>query len=339
MKYALFVAGVAAALAIPTAASASTHSTAGASSSASPAVTANCEPHPGACGYPDSHTTGISPTIQLQQVPVQVSSGPGWHFDSRGFVVVDGAGATLTNLLIPYPVAISAPNVTLDNDLIANGVVTSGAHKGDRVVPNGVVSSTIIAITLRHASGVTVQHCTISGLSANGAPLAAGIKDIYGDSAGLTAEDNDISDTSVAVDVEQGLVQHNYVHSEAPGSTKIAGIESDGRSTNQLTIENNTVLVGMNKEYAIGLFTTNGPQENRTVDGNLLAGGNYTIYGGQQVGGPASSNIMFTNNRVSRAFFANGGLYGPATAFNSAGVGNTWTGNFWDDTLAPIPAP
>jgi hypothetical protein len=330
--------GVAAVLAVPTAAAASTLSTTS-SPHVSPALLANCEPNPSSCGYPDADNTGVNPAVRLQQVPNQVSSGTGWHFDSRGYVVVNGNGANLTNLLIPYPVSITASNVTLNNVEIANGIVTAGPRRGTRIAPSAATSSTIIAVTLRHATGVTIEHTTISGLSANGAGLAAGIKDIYGDAAGLTVANDNISDTSIGIQVDQGQIQGNWVHSEAPADGQVAGIESNGRSTSQLTIEGNTVLVGANKSYAIGLFPDSGAQQNRTVDGNLLAGGNYTIYGGEPAKGPASSNVVITNNRVSRAFYLKGGLYGPATAFNPASSGNSWTDNIWDDTTLPIPAP
>jgi hypothetical protein len=298
----------------------------------------NCEPNPSACGYPEADTTGVSPTVDLQSVPTQISSGPGWHFDSRGWVQVTGNGASLSGLFIPYPVNITASNVTLQNDVIAHKA--AGARPPHNVMaPASVTGPNVIAVTLRHTSNVTIENTTISGLNPDGTGLTAGIKDIYGDSTGLQVLDDNISDTSTGVQVESGLVQDSWIHSEAFTGGRVAGVESSGVSTAQLTIEHNTILVGTNKAYAIGLFADAGPQENRTVDNNLLAGGAYTIYGGQASGGPASSNIVITNNRISRAFYLKGGFYGPATAFNPLGAGNVWSGNFWDDTLATIPAP
>jgi hypothetical protein len=66
------------------------------------AVPANCVPDVGVCGYPDAETSGVPGTVVLQEVPEQVSSGPGWYYDSRGFVQVNGNGADLSGLLIPY---------------------------------------------------------------------------------------------------------------------------------------------------------------------------------------------------------------------------------------------
>jgi hypothetical protein len=343
LKLYLLALGAAAALAVPTAAAASTQSSA---VPGQPAVRAmpmtaptNCEPDPVLCGYPDADSTGVTPTVNLQAVPAQVASGPGWHFDPRGWVVVNGNGANLSGLLIPYSVDIAASNVTLRDDLIAHGAVTAVRHAKAMPARIDPASSYQFGILLRHASNVTIEDTTISGLNPNGTGLTAGIKDVYGDSTGLQVLQDNISDTSIGIQVESGLINGNWIHSAAFTGGHVAGVESNGGGSGSLTIEDNTVLVGTNKAYAIGLFEDFGPQANRTVDGNLLAGGAYTIYGGQPSGGVASSDIVVTNNRISRAFYPKGGFYGPATAFNSLGTGNAWSGNFWDDTLAAIPAP
>jgi hypothetical protein len=43
------------------------------------------------------------------------------------------------------------------------------------------------------------------------------------------------------------------------------------------------------------------------------------------------------NNRFSRTYFASGGQYGVDAYFQSSNT--TWSGNIWDDTLAPITGP
>ena len=73
--------------------------TAAASASAkAPAQQLNCAAAPSACGYPDATNTGVPAGTALLTVPGQVSSGPGWHYDPRGWVEVTGNGATLTGL-------------------------------------------------------------------------------------------------------------------------------------------------------------------------------------------------------------------------------------------------
>ena len=52
-----------------------------------------------------------------------------------------------------------------------------------------------------------------------------------------------------------------------------------------------------------------------------------------------TSNIQVTGNRFSNAFYPRGGFYGPVAHFRPGDPENIWYGNFWDDTLAPVPAP
>ncbi len=300
----------------------------------------NCVPDVGACGYPDAETSGVPGTDVLQEVPNQVSSGPGWHFDSRGFVQVTGNGANLSNLLIPYSVNITASNVTLNDDLITHGVITGANLRGHTEADPAPDPSLDYAITLRHTSDVTIENTTIDGLEVGSTTLGGGIEDVNGDSTGLQISSDNIADTSAAIQADAGTITGNYLHSEMTGAdgTKVMGIESNGGS-GSLTIEDNTVLVGTSTSYAIGLFSDHGTQANKTVEGNILAGGNYVIYGGFSNGGPDTSNMQVTNNRISRYFYPNGGAFGPGAHWDVAGPGNVWSGNFWDDTLAPIPAP
>ena len=76
----------------------------------------NCAAAPSKCGYPDATNSGVPAGTALKAVPGQVSSGPGWHYDSRGWVEVTGNGANLTGLSIPYNVDVTASNVTLNHD-------------------------------------------------------------------------------------------------------------------------------------------------------------------------------------------------------------------------------
>lgn len=303
-------------------------------------VLTNCVPDVGVCGYPDAETSGVPGTTVLQEVPNQVSSGPGWFFDPRGFVKVFGNGADLSDLLIPYNVTIAASNVTLQDDLITHGVITGASLHGTTAAIPPPDPALDVAITLRHTSNVTIEDTTISGLEPGTSTLAAGIKDVYSDSTGLQILSDNIANTSTAIQVSMGTITGSYIHSEIPGASggKIAGIESDGGS-GSMTIQDNTILVGTSTEYAIGLFTTYGAQANKVITCNIMAGGNYVLYGGFNSGGPDSSNIQVTDNRFSRFFYPNGGVHGPAVHWDPLGPGNVWSGNFWDDTLATIPAP
>ena len=270
--------------------------------------------------FPNASNTGLPAGTTLKTVPGQVSKGTGWHFDSRGWVQVDGKGAVLSGLYIPYNLNVAASNVTVKNVQ----VVTSGQSS--------------FGISVRHTSGVTIENSTISGVNAGAGRVMVGIKDIYNDSTGLAVLNNDISAASTGVQMESGLIQGNYIHNMGSiGGDHLDGIHSTGGVTGQLTIVHNTIFNNFGQTGAVVLTEDFGVQANRLIDDNLLAGGGYTIYAGQNSGGPATSNIKVTNNRISTTYFPKGGQYGPLASFNKTTM--VWSGNVWDSSGQAIPAP
>ncbi|HXS65757.1 MAG TPA: hypothetical protein VN767_23130 [Streptosporangiaceae bacterium] len=298
---------------------------AGAAAGLGPAASAAtvCSTSPSSCGYPDATNTGVPSGRTLQTVPGQVSSGPGWYYDTRGWVQVTGNGANLTGLYIPYNVNISASNVTLNDDEIMAG----GANS--------------MGVSLRHTSGVTIENTTITGINATSGRLMTGIKDVFSDSTGLVVNANNISNFETGVQLEAGLVENNYIHD--PGymsADHTNGVMSNGDNT-PLTITHNTIFNSLGQTDDIALFQDFSGQANRTITNNLLGGGAYSIYGGatNEASYGVPTNITVTGNRIATNYFANGGAYGPVAYFDSSGTGSTWSGNTWDATGATIPSP
>jgi hypothetical protein len=114
-----------------------------------------------------------------------------------------------------------------------------------------------------------------------------------------------------------------------------------------MLIQHNTVLNPNGQTDCIALFQDNAPPAiaNKTITNNLLAGGGYCIYGGQsgtEYAGLPATDIVVTNNKISTMYYANGGAFGPATAFSPGNSGNKWSGNVWYDGPrkgVTIPAP
>ena len=288
----------------------------------SEAAVTNCMKSPSACGYPDASNTGVPAGTTLKTVGTQVTKGPGWYFDSRGWVVVNGNGAVLSGLYIPYGVNIEASNVTLKNDKIVVG------------------GQSAIAVALRHTTNATVENCTISGFNSGSERMMTGVKDVFGDATGTQVLNNNISNYETGVQLGAGLVQGNFIHN--PGyitADHTNGIMSNGGGTALLTINHNTVFNDRGQTDAVALFEDFGVQTNRRVTNNLLAGGGYSLYGGQKAGGPASSNIVISGNRFGTGYFAQAGQYGPVTQFDSSGSGNVWSGNVWDSNGSAVSAP
>ncbi|HVB44051.1 MAG TPA: hypothetical protein VNF47_15290 [Streptosporangiaceae bacterium] len=263
--------------------------------------------------FPSALTTGVPKGTTLLAVPGQVSHGPGWYFDPRGFVQVDGDGAVLSGLYIPYNLDITGSDVTIrDVRVVAGG-------------PN------VIGISLRHTSDVTIKDCTTSGRDTRAGRLMAGIKDVFGDSASTMILRDDISMFESGVQLETGLIQGSYIHDPGylPGD-HTNGVTSNGGGTRRLTITGNTILVDRAQTDAIGLFEDFGGQQNRIITGNLLAGGGYTVYAGQNPGGPPSRDIVITGNQISSRYYPRGGFYGCVTDIGMRKYGNIWSENTWN---------
>jgi len=312
----------------------------------------NCAPVPSKCGYPDATNTGLVTKIKVtkrvkikkkkrvikrkklrgkkrfrfvkrhrfesvpfQTIPDDVQSGDGWHWDPRGWVSIDKEGAVFKNYIVKGTVDVVADNVTIDNVR--------------------VYSSGYFGIAIRSADNTTINRCMVG--PAPGEPrVEAAIKDVYADSANTKVYRCNLYGWATGVQIYRGTIAHNYIHDPI----YVNGDHTNGTTSNgfteQLNIVHNTVFNHLTQTDAISLFQDFGLEANRTIANNLMAGGGYSLYAGQNSGAPATYNIKVYNNRFSRIYFTRGGYYGPATAHNSSGAGNVWSNNIWDDTGAPV---
>jgi hypothetical protein len=115
-------------------------------------------------------------------------------------------------------------------------------------------------------------------------------------------------------------------------------IQTVGGSTldMRLEIRNNTVINTEPQTSAVLLDDANGvglvPVRDVLVEGNLFAGGGYTLYcGGLVAEGHDPAGIVIRNNVFSRELWPNSGYYGPVAYFDPSAPGNAWTGNVYDD--------
>jgi hypothetical protein len=275
----------------------------------------NCITVPHACGFPDGTNTGVPSGTVLKSVPGQVSSGPGWHFDPKGgYVRVTARGTVLSGLSIPYNLSIEASDVTVQDVQ----VVTDG----------------YFGISLRHTTGVTIEDSTISGRNPTSGRVNSAIDDVYGDSTGTVIKNNNISQFRTGVQISTGLIVGNYIHD--PGyidGDHTNGIAA-GMTAEPLTIYGNTVFNDLGQTDDISLNAARSGQDvaNKIVVGNLLAGGSYSIYGGNGRNDP-TSNIVIKDNDFGRLYYPHGGHYGPVAYFDPTGSGNVWSGNVWSGNV------
>ena len=286
-----------------------------------PAPSTGCVAQPSACGLPDASTTGPAAGTAFKTVgPGGVTSGPGWHYDSRGWVTVDGKGAVFEGYRVPFNVDITASDVTVRNNLLE-------------------YSSNEWGFSLRHTTNVTIDHNTIHGGSTPTTVCDNAIRDIYGDSDAVTITNNNIYGCASGINHfdRGGLIQGNYIHDigftcPAGSGTDCGhfnGIQLGSGSGPLMTIDKNTILIPAAYTDAVMLANDDGAQTNRRITNNLLAGGAYTFYGSGGASGQAT-NIVFTGNRFSTKYFANSGSYGPVAHWQNS-TGNVWSNNTWDD--------
>ena len=263
------------------------------------------------CRFPGAASTGIAASTALRTVPQQVSSGPGWSYDrAADQVEVSGNGTVLRGLSISCDLDIRASNVTIEDIR----VVTSGDF----------------GISLRDTANVTIENSTIAGANRTTGRVDVAIDDIDGDATGTVIKDNNIYDFRTGVMLSAGLIRGNYIHS--PGyisGDHTNGIYANG-SDDSLNIDDNTIMIPLGQTDAITLDASGSGQTiaNKTIEGNLIAGGGYSIYAGASQGN-ATSDIVIKDNWFSRQYYRSGGRYGPAVYFDRGGTGNVWAGNVW----------
>lgn len=293
----------------------------------------DCASRPAKCGYPSNRNSGLKKKVRrttadgrrivrevrFQTIPDDVRSGPGWRWDSRGFVQINGDETVFKNFIVKGTVDVLADNVAIKNVRVLVGGESFG-------------------IALRRADNTKIKRCFV-GPAKGERRLMVGIKDIYGDAQNTKIIRCNIYGTSTGIQIGRGRIVRNFIHDlRYESGDHLNGITSNG-SSGHLLVKRNTIFNSHDQTDAIGLFQDFGIEANRTIVGNLVAGGGYTIYGGEGSGDRSSYNIKITNNRFSNIFYNRSGYYGHGTAFNRHGNGNVWSGNFWDHNGRSVPVP
>ncbi|MEV0181898.1 hypothetical protein AB0I54_21780 [Streptomyces sp. NPDC050625] len=267
---------------------------------------------PREAGFPDARSTG--PRISLTP-----------HATGNMSVKADGT-------------VIKGWDITGSLDIYANDVT---------IVDTKITSTNWWGINLRPGyTGLRVLHTTITAVPGKG-PDNGGV-DYAVSNMGTSSIEVGWSDISVfgnALSMGQGYIHDNYVHDLVPFRNTggewqhTDAVISGGGNKGRLIIRHNTLLnpvaVDRGASASIGLFSDTGHVSNTVVDGNLLAGGAYALYGG----GDGATGITVTNNVFSTRYHRNAGHYGAVTAWNADGAGNVWRGNRFSDGTPITPEP
>lgn len=318
----------------------------------------NCAPSPSTCGYADATNTGPVAGTVFKRVPQDITSGPGWAYDSgRDSIVIDwqSDGAIIDGITTSKPIIIDGKNATIKNSILTI------CNIGD---------SDMIAIRAGNPSnGYAGDHPVIIHNRLTGCPGSqttqdqpgrprSNVRDVYGSAKQAVVIGNDMSGAGNCVSIEyEGYVADNYCHElghnpnydagvgagdHHSGFSNHGGAASFNWTYNGQThkgveyIHNTALLTGVrttNNGGLSGAITVYGDfarAQNVTVDKNFVAGGAYTMYGGinneSTYGQPF--NISLTNNRFICGSWDYGPLFVRATTIVS--------GNYCDTNLLPV---
>lgn len=273
------------------------------------------------CGYPSPNTTGVPGGTSL--IPVGSASlppGVSWNAGAK-VLTISASHATVSGLDIPGTVAITGSNDTLTNSRVIAG-------DGADVIRIGGTSGNTIANTEVAGPGTSG-----SGLCGRAIHMAGSVSVtvtrayIYHCADGVVG----LSRTSDSFILTNGTFCDSTCTHDEPIYIPGGG----GPNGTPTLIEHNTLINTEGQTSAVfGDDHTWGPLRNVTVDNNILEGGDYALELGKA--GDGDTNMVVTNNRFARIFYAHGGLYGPVDG--SGGSSPVWTGNVWDDTMKAVSA-
>lgn len=308
----------------------------------------NCFSSPGSCGYPDpaTHNVGVNDCSSLPNFSFSSIPAGTYYSGSGDTLEIVANNVTISNLnMTDVTIYVSdVNNFTLDNVCMN----TNG---------NANLASAAITISA-NSDGTTIENSTLSG--ANDTTGSLGVI-LNNNGSNTLVKNNYMYNAGGGAPGAGGgsaTVENNYelVNAIVPSQH----YEPVYCSDNTLTVHHNT-LINVHDQTAEIFCDTGGGSggacdNHLTITDNLLAGGGYVLYpcGNASSVGTGTSDIE--NNRLARClgtpffdgsgtictgltpdtddghgYFPKDGYYGITSGY-FPGAGQTWCGNFWDDT-------
>lgn len=290
-------------------------------STSPPTQTNNCMPVPHLCGFPDTTNTGTHGALTVINGNVNLTSN-GQVFDNK-----DVRGC----------IRILAPNVTIRNVKVSCSswyaiAINAGTGSDQWNAPNA--NALIEDVEINHLGRVDGKGIAFEGYHANRVYYHNGADCFH-------VQRNILVENSYCVIGLDGGGDAFCTMSDAHWD----GIQSD--EGDFIVLRHNTIRNPCKQTSAILMSTNTLPIGHVTIEGNLMAGGGWTVYCGTDEGGPTFGPEIFRNNRISRSFYHwppgpdhtsgdVGGYYGPMTSCNAPNI--QASGNRWDEdgTLIPV---
>lgn len=276
-----------------TATPSSTNPTVAASSSAPPPSTA-ARPGTAPSNWPGPGNTGVPPRVALK---------------ASGSLTVTTNGTVIDRLDVTGCITVKARNVTIKRTRVRGTCDTGSISTPDSTDPGNVV----------------IEDVEVDGLNqTTNNPLIA-----Y---SGFTCRRCNLHNGGTGIRMGHDVrVEDSWMHdSHTGGSSHNAGISGHGTSDFTLIHSRLECLDTDHCSSALSLYNDDGEIHDVLAQGNLFSGGGYCVYGGVFDKGPPGHNVRFLGNAFSRTPYPKCGQYGPIV-FWSAGPGNQWSGNYWND--------
>jgi hypothetical protein len=303
-----------------------------------------------ACGYPGPGNVGAEASTGKKCSELTPS----------GSITSLTPGQKIENLNITGHVYIEAANVTINNDCITD---SEGFGHSAVKMEDG-------------ASDLTVSNSTIRGANEESGSVEIALQG--DDASGDVATKDALYNCGECVHADWTLTK-SYVYSNGlaprkgvvnPEDNEADHIEDWYMSDETAVAKENTML---DPEFSVAIifgdtdYGKGGPCDNHmTVEGNLVAGGDYLFYPCSHATSVGTATETIRNNRFARClgkslfeptyggyicegtvlslppfgdshgYFPDGAYYAVASEYYT-GAGQEWSGNFWDDNLETVP--
>lgn len=220
------------------------------------------------------------------------------------------------------PVIVTEPDTVLEDlditgDVFFEDTATGGIIRNCRITSNGFWPCRM------YGDGGLVEDCEIIGgdNSQTSLLIRSGTvrrSNFHGAGDGVRMEFAGTIEDSYIHDMADFEGAHNDGLELLPGAAGVA----------TFTVTGNSLLnrIGQTSCIIMSSWGDN-PDAATLIQGNLLAGGGYTIYGATITDDVQGIEIL--DNEFSTMFFPDCGFYGPLVYW--PGAGNTWSGNTWID--------
>jgi hypothetical protein len=267
----------------------------------------NCVILPSVCGYPDATNSGVPAGTTL--------SAP------QGSLTITTPNTVLRNADVHGTITVDANHVTIEDSRIVAGNGELNGVSGI-VIPGGI-------------TGTTVRYTTLEGSNCTNGSMFAGVMNQSDDTLVM---DHDYGSCLDDILHGSGTLANSYSIDNANiPEDHYEPVAYDG-GQGGLWIRHDTLLNPHGQTAAVFTQCTwGGNVTPLVIEANLMAGGDFVIYG--PLSDPCPDNGAEESviaNRISRIYFPNGGYYGVAAYF---AANTAWSGNVWDETLQTIAGP